>query len=357
MASPEERSRESSLQAAGTLRSPFIDQELAAGETAREWESSASDVELESPFLDAFEQPLTSSIDREEETRDETEAVDEGLAGEDEADWPSTESEEPAGAPAAVETFAADLGKEWARRRNGSPPADKIAEWLVRDHRETLQGAARRYKTKYTDDVVTRAWMISRREQMGFQTSSSPGVKALRDFAPPSASVALVSSPLVGDSDKAPVAPIVVRFVEGLRQRYKPFTASNYRGHGAGRFHGRGYSIDLFLPGRDERGFYPPDDAVRFLRAIDGAARALNLEWRAIYNDFSVADVINREMGKRHVVFVGQVRRNANKRVTGLNWHGPQPLILHFHLDVAPRAGAPVAPAAAARTSIPRASA
>src|SRR5262249_7075249 len=117
---------------------------------------------------------------------------------------------------------------------------------------------------------------------------------------------------------------------------------SNYRGHGGGAFLDRGYSLDLFLPGRDARGFYKRDDAIRLVRAIAAAARAANANWRIIYNDFFVAAAINREFPRTHVVFVGGVRRDRAKRVNGLNWHGPDPLILHFHLDLAPATGAPL---------------
>ena len=38
--------------------------------------------------------------------------------------------------------------------------------------------------------------------------------------------------------------------------------------------------------------------------AVDKAAAAVGARWRVIYNDFEVADAINREFGRRHVIFV-----------------------------------------------------
>ena len=261
---------------------------------------------------------------------------------EEEVDWETSVSEQSPVMPAGVAEFAVALGKEWAKRRNGSPSAEKITEWLLRDYQDTLEGARHRFEKYPGDDFIGRGWVISRQNQMRFQTSSSAGVKPLPNFQPPTDSVALVSNQsLIQGSDKAPVAPAVVRFVQELRQRYRgSLNVSTYRGHGGGRFENRGYSIDLFIRGRDDRGFYPPEEAVKFLRALREAAGATGAEWRVIYNDFSVADTINRETSQERVIFVGTARQDKNRKITGLNWHGPHPLILHFHLDLAPSASA-----------------
>jgi hypothetical protein len=124
-----------------------------------------------------------------------------------------------------------------------------------------------------------------------------------------------------------------------LRQRYKSYMrAANYPRHGGGKFRNRGFSLDLYIKGLDDRGFYPKDEAIRFLQKLHEAATAVSAQWRVIYNDFSVADAVNRALGREHVIFVGTARK-AGGQVTGLNWHGPAPLILHFHLDLAPLTG------------------
>ena len=256
------------------------------------------------------------------------------------------EDDQEAGEPEGLGEFAERLGKEWSRRRGGQPSPEAIRDWLLKDYQDTLDGARRRWKDKFGSGrlaakAITQAWMTSRQEQMRFKTAPTSNLKPLRNFAPPSQSVALVADPLIGDSKKAPVAPIMVHFVKELRRRFGGASdVSNYRGHGGGKFRDRGYSLDLFLKDRDRRGFYPHQDAMALLRAVNEAARAVQAQWRVVYNDFGVADAINRETDQINVIFAGTVWRDQNKRVTGLNWHGPNPLILHFHLDLAPLPGA-----------------
>jgi hypothetical protein len=243
---------------------------------------------------------------------------------------PTTAPTKPASAGEPdVTTFAAKLGTTWSGRRNGKPSGQAIRDWLLKDHQATLDGATARFNNRVTRAAISRAWMVSRKEQMKFKTLSSGQLKPLRAFTPPSEPVTRITSPLIAGSDKEKVGPGVVRFVEELRQRHSSFRADTYRNHGGGSFAGKGYSIDLWLASdRDDRGFFKPDDAVTFLRAVDPAAKAVNLDWRILYNDFSVANVINRDTGIERVVFVGHAGPG------GIIWHGPDPLILHFHLDL-----------------------
>lgn len=261
------------------------------------------------------------------------------------------------GTTIATDTAVAQLGSEWSRRRNGSPSPEAMTQWLLRDREDTLAGALRRWrKGQYTPEAVSNAWLVSRREQMRFQTEWPSGLKRLQNFAPPAQPITLVSSPLIKDSNQAKVAPLLVRFVQELRQRYPTFDVWNYTGHGGGTFHNRGFSLDLAIPRRDARGFYPPEETITFLRAMHQSAHRVGAEWRVLYNDFTVADALNRETGVAHVFFMGTVRRNAAKAVTGLNWHGPHPLILHFHLDLAPGSrvvGTPLAPGSTASSQQP----
>lgn len=238
-----------------------------------------------------------------------------------------------------VKAFAERLAQEWNRLSNGRVGAEAKRNWLLNDYAQTLEGARRRFGSAKSEDAIRRAWMISREQQMLFDTRQSPTVKPLGGFGPPTARVPLVANSRIDGSDKAPVAPITVRFADEFKRRFGgKVSVSTYRGHGGGSFRDRGYSLDLFVPGRDGRGFYQQKDAVDLLRAINTAANAVGVRWRVIYNDFAVADAINRELGRRHVIFVGQPRV-ANGQVMGLNWHGPDPLILHFHLDLAPNPG------------------
>jgi hypothetical protein len=279
-------------------------------------------------------------------------AAETAAAESSEAQWLETEwLETPAGnGTESVESYAKRLGRDWSNRRNGKPTPEAMCAWLIQDHADTMAGAKARWRRrKVGDDFwtrVTRGWMVAREENMHFQPDRPPSVAQLGPFAPPAAKVGLVSDALIDGSKVAPVAPLTLRFARALRQRYPGVSLSNYRGHGGGAFLDRGYSLDLFIPGRDARGFYKKEDAVRLLRAVNAAAGEVQLGWRAIYNDFSVADAINREFGRQHVIFIGAATKNSAKAVTGINWHGPDPLILHVHLDLAPLAGANLGEAA-----------
>lgn len=231
--------------------------------------------------------------------------------------------------------------------------------WLTEDYRLTMEGARARYgeswrakmrslgpteqQTFYANTFAKfcRAWLIAKREQVDFNTLGAPNLRSLQNFQRPAAQVGLIVSPLIAGSAEEPVAPIVVTFVQELKKRYRGFNATTYRNHGGGAFLRRGYSIDLFLNGPPDRGFYARAEAEAFLRQVHETARAVNVEWRVLYNDFAVADTINRATGVRHVGFVGSpvtVVRGGIKYGTGLNWHGPAPLILHLHLDLVPLA-------------------
>ncbi|TDW64607.1 flagellum-specific peptidoglycan hydrolase FlgJ [Novosphingobium sp. PhB55] len=237
-----------------------------------------------------------------------------------------------------IDDFSRALATEWSRSSGGRVDAETKRLALIADHAATLEGARARYGGKVTESAVTQAWKISRDQQMRFETRGSSGIAALGPFAPPAAMVALAADPAIGGSNLAPVAPATSRFVAELKRRIPRVSVSTYRRHGSQGFVDRGYSVDLFIPGRDGRGFYRADDALALLRAVDVAAKAAGANWRAIYNDFGVADTINREFGRRHVIFVGSPSRSKG-RGTNLNWHGPNPLILHVHIDLAVAAG------------------
>jgi hypothetical protein len=247
--------------------------------------------------------------------------------------------------PAAFDPkeFVPRLGKEWSERRGGTPAAGPMTTWLFKDLADTLAGARLRWtKGQFTEAVIARGWAISRVENMRFQLASWAGLRSLGNMAPPKTPVTLTSNPIVKHSDVAPVAPLTIRFVQELKKRYtKSFSAQNYRGHGGGPFLNRGFSLDLYISGTDSRGFYPASEAIAFMRAVHQAAAAAGAEWRVLYNDFSVADVINRETKAQHILFMGVARYKdaAKTKVAGLNWHGPHPLILHFHIDLAPAQG------------------
>jgi hypothetical protein len=257
----------------------------------------------------------------------------------------------PFGGDPALQQWATNLATGWARHVTTKPDEQqremkKKVDWLAKNYEVTLAGAQKRWGgKKYGTPAIIRAWQISREQQMDFATMErSPYLP--KTFRPPAGHAQLVSTKLVGESDKYPVAPLVVAFTQKLLQIHPRVRADTYRNHGGGAFYRRGFSIDLWLDQspKDARGFWRHEDAVALLRAVHQAARAFGAEWRVLYNDYSVARVINQETGARRVGFVGGAFPGG-----GLNWHGPHPLILHFHLDLAPLSG--VVPGASAPSS------
>ena len=153
----------------------------------------------------------------------------------------------------------------------------------------------------------------------------------------------------------APILALLLNHLKVLASASDPpllFRADN-RDSGAGTPHGSGYSVDVYLehemtktkhgknvtaiedmPASDER-FYDAQTAIQFLLLIDSAAKEANARWHVIYNDFRVADAVNRHLGYERVTYKGLFRYNK-KGNPEMEWHGPAPLVLHFHLDVVP---------------------
>lgn len=124
-------------------------------------------------------------------------------------------------------------------------------------------------------------------------------------------------------------------FLDTVARQSPQFHRYDYRAHNASPGRGAGgFSVDIVLAGNklDARGFYPPADATAFLLAVDKAAADAGARWRALYNDAQVGDAIARRAKRGSVTFVGQPRLG---KIDLLNYHGPAPLKLHIHLDVA----------------------
>jgi hypothetical protein len=186
---------------------------------------------------------------------------------------------------------------------------------------------------------IARAWAVGRREQVDFQTipqTAAPLKAFAPSYTPAEADEVPIPASVRGGSDEKmpPVAPEVAIFLTELErvlatasppQTYK---AENYSGHGGGSWAGKGFSLDLYIPARkDSRGFWDRSAAISFLLNLNKTANSFGARWRVLYNDFSVARAVNAATGSRNVVFMGDSSGN-------LNWHGPDPLILHFHLDL-----------------------
>jgi hypothetical protein len=179
---------------------------------------------------------------------------------------------------------------------------------------------------------IGRAWAVGRREQVDFQTIKQTA-SYLSKFGPTYTPAATVDIPadIQAARGMPGVAPEMADFLTALKSDPKTstFKASNYGGHGGGSWAGKGFSVDLtLLAPLDQRGFWQHRAAVDFLMQLDATAKAQGARWRVLYNDFRVAEEVNAATGSRNVEFIGE------SSATSLNWHGPAPLILHFHLDL-----------------------
>jgi hypothetical protein len=202
---------------------------------------------------------------------------------------------------------------------------------------------------------IARAWAVGRREQLDFQTILQTAAP-LKTFAPKYTPAETDKVPIPAsvrqggaDANLPPVAPEVAAFLTKLEQVLtaanppQTYSVGNYSGHGGGSWAGKGFSLDMYIPARkDSRGFWDRSAAISFLLSLDKTASSFGARWRVLYNDFSVAKAVNEATGSRNVEFMGDSSGN-------LNWHGPDPLILHFHLDleIPKGAKAPAGPAPA----------
>ncbi|WP_338845540.1 DUF4157 domain-containing protein [Massilia sp. W12] len=211
-------------------------------------------------------------------------------------------------------------------------------------------------------EAVSFAWAVGRREQYDFATIAVksapvgqiiPGyVVALEDRVPIPAHLQRGS-----ESEKANmpgVAPELAEFLDNISKipNTPLFQADNRNNHGGGKdanpraFSNKWFSVDIYLrqrsdnPGKrdslgteaagtDQRGFWQVEQAVAFLKSMDQVAVAMNAKWNILYNDFVVAKAVNSQAKNGYVSFTGHLDSGGNP-----NWHGPENLLLHFHLDL-----------------------
>lgn len=112
------------------------------------------------------------------------------------------------------------------------------------------------------------------------------------------------------------------------------------------KYHSNGWGVDMYLtgltPGSD--GFWNPEDAAGFLQLFGEAARRATAEakrtvdWHIIYNDPRVANEVNNFYKGKNSRAHARVTYGGSYRMEGKsvkqNYHGPDPMLLHFHLDV-----------------------
>ncbi len=219
-----------------------------------------------------------------------------------------------------------------------APPPAKTAEQINAEIEKEMVTERRQREEALLNvlEEVSFAWAVGRREQADFLTIPQK-VAYQKNFAPTyeAAKADWVEIPpevKVKSKEKQPgIAVELADFLKRLAAdpATPRFQAGNYGNHGVGAWEGKGFSVDLYLQAsRDKRGFYDPAQSVDFLLSIDRTAKALGARWQVVYNDFGVAQKVNSATGLFNVVFQGSLHKGL------LNWHGPEPLILHFHLDL-----------------------
>jgi hypothetical protein len=133
-------------------------------------------------------------------------------------------------------------------------------------------------------------------------------VHTLKNFAPTYAVAAadLVPIPVAVRNDPkntVGVAPELAEFLSDLAKikGVPAFSAENRPKHGGGIWAGKGFSVDMYLrspnESRDQRGFWMHSAAVLFLLSLDALAKTKNARWRVLYNDFRVAQEVNKATG------------------------------------------------------------
>jgi Domain of unknown function (DUF4157) len=216
------------------------------------------------------------------------------------------------------------------------PPAKSADEISAEVEAEMVQVRCDRQEwARNQMEGISYAWAVGRREQVDFRTLPQTAAY-LKDFKPAydvatTDRVEIPASIQPESKARQGVAPELADFLSQLAAdpNTPSFTASNRPGHGGGSWVGKGFSTDLSIKApQDRRGFWQHSIAVRFLLALDATAKALGARWRVLYDDFGVAQEVNQSTGSRNVEFMGE--SGGGK----LNWHGPDPLILHFHLDL-----------------------
>jgi len=216
------------------------------------------------------------------------------------------------------------------------PPAKSADEIAAEVEAEMVQVRCDQQQWARNElEGYSRGWAVSRREEVDYITIEK--APYLKDFKPTYqvAAADLVQIPAnlqePGSTNMPGVAPELADFLTQLAAdpNTPPFTAENYKGHGFLVWKGKGFSTDLRLKGpHDARGFWRHSAAVLFLLSLDATAKKLGARWRVLYNDFGVLHEVNQTTTNRNVGFVGEPYEGD------INWHGPDPFILHFHLDL-----------------------
>jgi len=219
-----------------------------------------------------------------------------------------------------------------------SSPADR----LVAD----VTALRERRRAEWTDRVeraVQRFLVIAENDAEQY-TSGEIGRKPEFVFGLPKGlepEVTWQQAPNQLEKGAAPVTQSVVTFWKAVQAElsagHQKDVAENYADHETHNPHftdlsiGK-YSFDVHpsVPVVADTGFYDRAALLDYLGAIERASAKSGIEWVAFYNDMAVVRQFNDAVKKRRLVFSGGGGH-------GQFHHGPEPYILHLHINVMPK--------------------
>jgi hypothetical protein len=241
--------------------------------------------------------------------------------------------------------FVDALAKCWVETDKGKALwlLEKDKDWSdilpkIQSKKATADDVKAHLLASYTRDTaafkkngMVRAWMHARVNELRYHQA---GYRRFGNFWPSyevskahKRETADVPAP-IKDPDSIKIAPGLATFLTAVNQKFGKFKASNYPGHLTVFDMDQGMSVDIYLTKKTKDGlWWDVAEAVKFMKTVDdtaGTADFKGTKWTALYDHFDVADQINKSAKQ------GQMRFRAN----GSTYHGPDPALLHIHLEV-----------------------
>jgi hypothetical protein len=216
---------------------------------------------------------------------------------------------------------------------------------------EGLRQAALERWNKAIDDAAAR-FMVLARNQAEFEAVRQVGVTGFKIAGLPAdvepTVPATIRPDLFQQDPSSPgFAQSMIKIMEAIQAEYHhKVIAINYGGHSDANpsFGGPGntglYSVDIDISSWapiNADGFYDHAGAVEYFMAVEAATKKGDFAWLAFYNDFEVAQEVNRRTGKFRVNFSGAGGPpNPTPDKKNSYHHGPAPYILHIHMNFMP---------------------
>jgi hypothetical protein len=224
--------------------------------------------------------------------------------------------------------------KDWGDIKPKGADADAVADHLhVSYKRDVVDGFAKA-KPPVKGPRLVQAWMVARIEEFRFHRAGMsrfgnlwPHIDKSPDNARDTADI-----PAAVQRDSAgynKIAPGLATFLTALTKSSGDFEATNRKkGHSTVFYQNQGMSVDVYLPKKTSDGlWWDVGTAVKFLTAVDALAGTGDFKgtrWMALYNHFDVADQVNKKVKNGGIRFRG----------ADVTYHGPDPALLHIHLEV-----------------------